>query len=301
MTNNMELIMLIGIPGSGKSTVAERYAEEGYRVHSSDAIRALLYGNEVIQGKASEVFQNLMQNVLKDLRNGHSCVIDATNLSRKRRIAMMNSLSKLAERKTCVMLLTPPDDCQERNSRRHRNVPPDQIRDMLCSFETPYYYEGWDSIDAITGGTPYLFPREAAADFQQDNPYHSMTLGAHMEAAREYCAFKGFSEEVQEAAWYHDIGKLYTRRHTNRKGETTEYAHYYGHENYGAYLYLCEKAAASVQNRTWERTLYIANLINWHMRPLRQHQRTLEKVRNIVGDHMYGELMQLHLADVTAH
>ena len=67
MTNNMELIMLIGIPGSGKSTVAERYAEEGYRVHSSDAIRALLYGTEVIQGKASEVLQILMQNVGESL------------------------------------------------------------------------------------------------------------------------------------------------------------------------------------------------------------------------------------------
>lgn len=293
--------MLIGIPGSGKSTVAERYAEEGYRVHSSDAIRAMLYGNEKNQGKASEVFQKLMRNVLRDLRNGHSCVIDATNLSRKRRIGMLNSLSKPAERKTCVILLTPPDDCLERNSRRHRSVPADRIREMLCSFETPYYYEGWDSIDALTGGTPYIFPREVAAGFRQDNPYHSMTLGAHMEAAREYCALNGFSEAVQEAARYHDIGKLYTRRYTNRKGETTEYAHYYGHDGYGAYLYLCEKAAASIQNGTWKRTLYIANLINWHMKPMNQDRRTLEKARNLMGDHMFEELMQLHDADVAAH
>ena len=59
----MEIIMLVGIPGSGKSTVAEQYIQQGYKVHSSDAIREKLYGKEDVQGKAPEVFQRLLKNM----------------------------------------------------------------------------------------------------------------------------------------------------------------------------------------------------------------------------------------------
>ena len=34
-----EFIMLVGLPGSGKSTCAEKLKKEGYMIHSSDAIR----------------------------------------------------------------------------------------------------------------------------------------------------------------------------------------------------------------------------------------------------------------------
>lgn len=34
-----ELIMLVGIPASGKTTIAKEYEKNGYVWHSSDAIR----------------------------------------------------------------------------------------------------------------------------------------------------------------------------------------------------------------------------------------------------------------------
>ena len=43
----MELVMLVGIPGSGKSTVAKKYITQGYQIHSSDEIRQELYGKRV--------------------------------------------------------------------------------------------------------------------------------------------------------------------------------------------------------------------------------------------------------------
>ncbi len=306
-TKNTELVMLVGIPGSGKSFVSSKYRECGYAVHSSDAIRKELYGAEEIQGKATVVFEMLTQRVRKDLMNGRSCVIDATNLSRKRRMSMLMSVSKHATKKTCVVVLASPETCLERNANRERTVPPEVVYKMLCSFETPYYYEGWDSIELVMNGEPYVFPREEAAALSQDNPHHTLTVGKHMEAARDYCIEHGFSAAVCEAAWYHDTGKLYTKRFQNSRGEPTEIAHFYGHENYSAYLYLCEKAGndpACAAGEDAGDTLYIANLINWHMRPLtawRYSPGSEDKDRTLMGETMYRDLKHLNQADREAH
>lgn len=304
MSECTELVMLVGIPGSGKSSITEEYEKQGYRVHSSDKIRSELYGREEIQGKASEVFELIAQRVRKDLAEGRSCVIDATNLTRKRRRAMLSSLAKHAERKTCVIVLASPVVCMERNRARGRTVPAEAIYRMLCSFEAPYYYEGWDRIEMVYSGEPYVFPREEAAGLSQDNPHHTLTLGEHLDAARDYCLAHGFSETVCEAAWYHDVGKLYTKRFMNRRGEPTETAHFYGHENYSAYLYLCEKAGEMTDAGSSDDILYKANLINWHMKPLNswQHSPTREeKDRKLVGEEMYRDIMLLNQADRDAH
>ena len=61
--NRPSLILLVGIPGSGKTTYAEKYIKENPNaVHlSSDKIRAELWGNEATQGDNNEVF-SLMQS-----------------------------------------------------------------------------------------------------------------------------------------------------------------------------------------------------------------------------------------------
>ncbi len=300
MNERPELVMLVGIPGSGKSTVSGEYEKRGFRVHSSDLIRREMYGMEEIQGKAKEVFAVLSQRVRNDLKAGKSCVIDATNLSRKRRTAMLSTLSNNAGRKTCVIVLASPSVCHERNKSRKRTVPEEVIYRMLCSFETPYYYEGWDAIEMVINGEPYVFPREKAAGLSQDNPHHTLTLGEHLDAARNYCMEHGFTEAVCEAAWYHDTGKLYTKRFMNTRGKPTETAHFYGHENYSAYLYLCEMAG----RKPSEDVLYVANLINWHMRPLNSWQHSPsreEKDRKLMGESMHRDIMFLNQADRDAH
>ena len=53
-----KLIILCGIPGSGKTTYAKKYIENNANtIHlSSDAIRKELYGDESVQGNPGEVF-----------------------------------------------------------------------------------------------------------------------------------------------------------------------------------------------------------------------------------------------------
>ena len=79
--NKPEFIMLVGLPGSGKSTLTKRYKE--YKVHSSDDIREELTGDVNRQDINSLVFKILHNRVKEDLLNGQSVIIDSTNISSK--------------------------------------------------------------------------------------------------------------------------------------------------------------------------------------------------------------------------
>lgn len=63
-----KLFMMIGIPASGKTSLAEQIAKsEGAEIVSSDSIRKELYGDESIQGDSNKVFRILQDRVVKGL------------------------------------------------------------------------------------------------------------------------------------------------------------------------------------------------------------------------------------------
>ena len=80
-----KLVMLVGLPGSGKSTYAGKLKKEGVIIHSSDRVREEL-GDVNDQSKNEEVFRILHKRIKDDLKSGKSVAYDATNLNRKRRI-----------------------------------------------------------------------------------------------------------------------------------------------------------------------------------------------------------------------
>jgi predicted kinase len=56
-----EIILLVGIPGSGKTTYCLEHESDSSYV-SSDSIRRFIYGNESIQGNPSVVFLNFIKH-----------------------------------------------------------------------------------------------------------------------------------------------------------------------------------------------------------------------------------------------
>lgn len=300
-----ELVMLVGCPASGKSTLAKDYEKNGYHVHSSDRLRAELYGDETNQSNPSLIFDLLHKRIVSDLEAGVSCVFDATNMNRKKRMSFLSRLNNMDVHKKCLLFVVSVDELSRRDASRSRTVGSSVIEKMLRSFECPYYYEGFDEIVPVFEDSNYEFSFENAMNFPQDNPHHNHTLGEHLLAVENYCIRHGFSKEVVTAGKYHDCGKLYTKTFTDSKGFPTDTAHFYNHENYSTYLFLLDAFHdGEWKYGTFEKTLYIANLINWHMKPLNSW-KTSEKAKArdiaLIGDDMANDVLHLHEADVFAH
>lgn len=306
-----EFIMLVGIPACGKSTYAAKLLAEhpDYHVHSSDAIRKELFQDENDQEHNGEVFDVLHKRIKTDLKEGISCVYDATSLNRSRRIGFLQEISRFPCRKKCVVFFIPPEVLKQRNEERSRHVPNAVIDSFLKTFQCPYYYEGWDEIETVGGEEPYDLRFSSLESFSQDNPHHDLTLGEHLRLAGEYItrSHPG-NDRLLCTCLAHDIGKAYTKTFVNARGEETDIAHYYGHECYGAYLYGCywfsgKPESINKYKAYIKEGLCRVNLINWHMRPLQawdHSEKAREKDRKLIGQEMYNDILAVHEADLYA-
>jgi predicted kinase len=158
------LILLIGLPGSGKSTIARAllHQELPCRLISNDAIRAQLFGNESIQGSWLKIepaiiqqFQQTVQQILSQkLAVG---IYDATNaVRRQRREALMLAQTCGFTQIIGVWVKTPLWLCLHRNQQRDRQVPEAVILQMHRRLmgAIPSVEEGFDRIIPLSPGEP---------------------------------------------------------------------------------------------------------------------------------------------------
>lgn len=135
--------MLVGLPGSGKSTYVKNFAG----VLSSDEIRRLLSddpGNQTIHRQTFAMLRRLLK-VRLELRRPVT-YIDATNLT----IAERRPYIKIAHDRGCVaeavFFDVPVKECQRRNGQRDRVVPDDVITKMAQRMVAPTTREGFDRV-----------------------------------------------------------------------------------------------------------------------------------------------------------
>ena len=144
-----KFFMMVGIPGSGKSTAANKIAEKcGAVIISSDAIRGELYGDEAIQGDHSYVFQLMEERTLAALKAGRSVIYDATNVIAWRRREFLTKLPQGVE-KACILVDVTLERAFQNNQERERHVPEWVIRDQAERLEPPTVAEGWDCVRTV--------------------------------------------------------------------------------------------------------------------------------------------------------
>lgn len=296
--------MMVGLPASGKSTYAKTITvnDAPVNIHSSDLIRAELYGDENIQEDNDLVFKKLSERIKSDLINNQDTIYDATNIDWKRRKAFLESLNKIQCYKVCVFIATSYQDCLRQNKKRERVVPEYVIKNMYKNIWIPQRYEGWDNI-AIIINSDYvdintLFNGENGLNYiSQDNPNHTLTIGNHcLKADAELELLNDrLPLELYMAALLHDTGKRFTKGFKNSKGEETDIAHYYQHHLVSAY-----DSMFYTKNYTDEQKLKIANYIQWHMQPFFFTEKSEQKFKKLWGEEFYNEIMLLHEADLRA-
>ena len=289
--NRPTLILLCGIPGSGKTTYAEKYIEEHPgTVHlSSDGIRKELHGDESVQDNPDEVFEIMQKRAIAGLNFGYDVIYDATNMTRKDRAGIIAVCPKFAKIE-CHIVWAQIEVCIERDAARKRTVGKEVIDRMLKRFQAPYYDEGIHEIKVIRPASidyiQYLKDVYDAMRIPHDNPHHTLNVYDHCEEAQRYVYSKDDTGLVYIAAMIHDMGKPYVKAFVYRKGNTCETAHYYQHQCVGAWL-----SYGLIGD-----PVDVAWLVSVHMDPFLN-----TKYYNKLPTYLKKQVDLLHEADLAAH
>lgn len=263
----MAFIMTVGISGSGKSTYAKPVKDRPNTVYlSSDEIRKELWGDENDQREPARVFALMEERTIAALEAKKDVIYDATNLSAKRRASFLKRIKPNFPMIIfcCTVVVAPVETCIQRAADRQRVVPAEVVLRQLAQFQMPTYDEGWDIIfrritvdrEEADGALNSYFTK--ARRMNHDNPHHPDTIGEHSVAVGKTMMNSGCPAADKTSLYriglWHDIGKIFTK---TVKADGT--AHYFGHENASAYIYLL--LDIEVQKLCKE-----AAVIGWHMR-----------------------------------
>lgn len=154
----MNLFILCGIPGSGKSTWAEKFLRDtmGVAIVSTDQIRLACYGVEYDAKINSEVFKTAYSNIEFFLRRGENVCLDATNLHAKYRQDVIKIAQSYSAKVIAIKFPISVSTALKRIEDRERKVPADVIIQMYNTFEHPRYEEGINKIWSVARNTVIL-------------------------------------------------------------------------------------------------------------------------------------------------
>lgn len=146
-----KFIMLIGIAGSGKSTIAKQLLDKDTFVISSDELRKVLYNDENDQTHNKQIFEEMNRRTKWLLNNGYSVIYDATNINARRRCELLDWLASETDTNinydtVAIYVTCSIKEAISRQSKRERKVPSKVIERMSHHLQKPTYEEGWDRI-----------------------------------------------------------------------------------------------------------------------------------------------------------
>lgn len=284
--------MMVGIPGSGKSTYAQKCAslDSNVRVFSSDQYRLKLYGDENDQTHNNEVFTAMYKDIREAYAEGFDIIIDATNLSFKDRERTRDSLKGVPIDR-CVILATPVSECINRDKNRSRTVGKDVIKRLVCKFEIPTYDE-FTEVIVHDGGNDYANVAtivEQMNEFEQHNPHHIYTVGIHcLKVASQFPQ----GSLLYKAGLWHDVGKMFTQTF-----DENGIGHYYQHANYSTYFMLCYSNLLGCENFTevFEVLFYINQ--HMHIRDILKSNNAIKRYKMLWGEERFNNLVEFNKAD----
>lgn len=164
MTEKKEFVMLVGLPGSGKSTLRnEKYwRKDGWAVISSDDYIegvAAAYGktyNEVFLASAKEATKNLWIALDAALKGNMNIVWDQTNLSVEKRKLILDKIPENYWKKCFVFEASRTERNRRCDGRAGKTIPWSVVDSMEKTYVSPTIGEGFDEIELVGGLTRWM-------------------------------------------------------------------------------------------------------------------------------------------------
>lgn len=295
-----KLIIMCGLSGSGKSTIAKKLAEdmENTVIVSSDAIREEVFGDyEDIEHNA-DVFKIYHARIKNALENNHNVIADATNLTMKSRRATLENVKRMDIERICYIVPKPFEQCKTDNQNREHSVPDEILDKQIRRFQIPFKEEGFEEIKIYNfhvRADVFSTMREACG-FDQKTPYHNKDLGEHCcQVATLFDSKFDYPKYYTLAAICHDIAKLFTQTF-----DENGIAHYYGHAEYSSWLFL-SKYHDTFSDLSYNSLLNCCFLINYHMLPFgweKATEKTKQRWKKRFGEYKYQMLLDFHKCDI---
>ena len=146
-SKTQRIVVLVGLPGSGKSTYLERL---GITPLSSDVIRQLLADDATDQTIHVRVFRCLRYLLRQRLAIGRSATyVDATHLTPAERRPYIDIANRYGCAIEALYFDVPLDVCLARNRGRSRVVPEEAVRAMAAKLVPPSAEEGFSIVTVV--------------------------------------------------------------------------------------------------------------------------------------------------------
>lgn len=158
----MKAIVMVGIPGCGKSTAAARLA--GAVEVNRDNLRRELTGSYDNFAHEGLVSRRHAQRIRAAAAEGRDLVVSDTNTVRRYRRSLIKLLKRLGYRVEVVVFDVGPETCLARNESRSKPVLPEVIHQMARRLrrDPPTLAEGMDSLRTLQQDeSPPLFSPES--------------------------------------------------------------------------------------------------------------------------------------------
>lgn len=152
--NSPEIIVMVGLPGVGKSTVINREYPSHTIISSDDIIEKLASDegktyDEVFQQYIGRATGEMKANFRTAVKNNENIVWDQTNLSKKKRRGILNQVPQHYRKVAVVFEVSDRTRYERMEQRQGKSIPSHVVKSMEKSYQAPSKDEGFDEIKIV--------------------------------------------------------------------------------------------------------------------------------------------------------